>query len=404
MAVNVKSAYSGEVLTKLLIKATTGNELVNRGLIRLEPNVTTKFYIPRLKTGKMLQKRKEQPKDEDSKGDFDYDERVLEPKDFMAFTTFNPRSFEGIWRPWQPTGELVFRELPNHVQNELLAELGKVVDFELGWHFINGKYGKTDDELFDGILTRIVADEEVIRVAPFCGTMKQKLRAVYRRIPKAVRKSSNVRFLMSTEDWDKYDDELTDQSSKGSDTTGTNPKRFKNIPIEDLAAWPEGVIVATVCGSDFKTNLWAGVSMVNDFNAVKIGPLTNAGEKYFFKMLMKADTNTAFGEEVVLYDERDYFGAAPKELNFAAAGGTKAVTVTACCEYSVTGKVSGFSYEKTETGLSITAAENTGEARGGKFTLKLKNDTKQAVEITVSQEAKAAEVTQGGDGNEQQGA
>ena len=403
MGVEVKSAYSGEVLTRLLIRATTGNELVNRGLIRLEPNVATKFYLPRVKTGKMLQKRKEQPKDEDSKGDFEYDERVLEPKEFMAFTTFNPRSFEGIWRPWQPTGELVFRELPNHVQNELLAELGKVVDFELGWHFINGKYGKTDDELFDGVLTRIVADEEVIRVAPFCGTMKQKLRAVYRRIPKAVRKSSNVRFLMSTEDWDKYDDELTDQSSKGSDTTGTNPKRFKNIPIEDLAAWPEGVIVATVCGRDLKTNLWAGVSMVNDFNAVKIGPLTNAGEKYFFKMLMKADTNTAFGEEVVLYDERDYFGAAPKELNFAAAGGTEAVLVTACCEYSVTGKVAGFSYERTETGLSITATENTGGARGGKFTLKLKNDTKQAIEITVSQEAKSAEVTQGGDGNEQQG-
>lgn len=407
MGVEIKSAYNGEVLTRLLIKATTGNELVNRGLIRLEPNVNTKFYIPRLKTGKMLQKRKEQPDDNDSKGNFSYDERVLEPKEFMAFTTFNPRSFESIWKQWQPSGELVFRELPAHVQNELLAELGKVVDFELGEHFITGKHGDGEDELFDGILTRIVADDEVIRVEPMCGSMKEKLRAIYRRIPKALRKSPNLRILMSVEGWDKYDDELTDLSSKGSDTTGTNPKRFKHIPIEDIAAWPEGVIVATVCGKDLQTNLWAAVSMVNDFEAVKIDRLTNSGEKYFFKMLMKVDTNTAFGEEVVLYDERDFFGAYPKELNFSAAGETKKVAVSACCEYGVSGKVSGFSYEKTETGLSITAEENTGKARGGKFTLKLKNDTKQTIEIVVSQEAKAEEAPEaagGEDGGEQQGA
>ena len=404
MAVEIQSAYNGEVLTRLLIRATTGNELVSRGLIRLEPNVSTDFYLPRLKTGKMLQKRKEQPEDKDSRGDFNYDERKLSPKEFMAFTTFNPRSFESIWKPWQPKGELVFRELPTHVQSELLAEWGNVVEFVLGGRVITGKYGPGEDEFFDGILTRIVTDKDVIRVPAFCGSMKEKLRAVYRKIPKAVRKSSHVRFLMSTEDWDKYDDELTDQSNKGSDTTGTNPKRFKGIPIEDLAAWPEGVIVATVCGKELQTNLWAAVSMVNDFDAVKIDRLTNAGEKYFFKMLMKVDTNIAFGEEVVLYDERDFFAVEPKELVFAAAGETKEVVVTACCDYVVSGKVAGFTYEKTETGLSITAAENAGKARGGKFTLKLKNDTKQSVEVVVSQEAKAAEVAGGEDGDEQPGA
>ncbi len=407
MGVEIKSAYNGEVLTRLLIRATTGNELVSRGLIRLEPNVEKTFYLPRLKTGKMLQKRKEQPEDKDSKGNFSYDERALDPKEFMAFTTFNPRSFESIWKPWQPTGELVFRELPTHVQNELLTELGKVVDFELGEHFITGKHGDGEDEFFDGILTRIVADKDVIRVEAMCGTMKQKLRAIYRKLPKAVRKSPNVRFLMSTEDWDKYDDELTDQSNKGSDTTGTNPKRFKGIQIEDLAAWPEGVIVATVCGRDLQTNLWAAVSMVNDFEAVKIDRLTNAGEKYFFKMLMKADTNIAFGEEVVLYDERKLFAVEPEKLNFSADGETKEVAVTACCEYSVSGKVSGFTCEKTETGLSITAVENDGKARGGKFTLKLKDDTKQTIEVVVSQEAKVEETpeaTGGEDGGEQKGA
>lgn len=384
MAVTIKTAYSGEVLDKLLVKATTGNELVNRGLIHLEPNVAEKFYIPRLKAGKMLQKRKEQPTDEDSKGDFNYDERALEPQEFMAFTTFNPRSFEKIWKQWQPSGELVFRELPVNVQNTLLDELAKVVDFELGDHFINGVKGNGADQFFNGILTRILADNDVIKVAPVCGTMKAKLRAIHKALPKALRKAPNLKILMSVEDWDRYDDELSDQNSKGSDVTGTNPKRFKNIPIEDLAAWPEGVIVFTRCGMDLNTNLWAGVSYVNDFEAVKIDRLTNAGEKYFFKMLMKADTNVAFGEEVVLYDEREAFLAEPTELEFEAAGGTKTVTVTSCCEYSLAGNVEGFTATKNGNSISVVATGNTGEEpRGGKFTLTSEHG--KVIEITVSQ-------------------
>ena len=113
--------YSGEVLEMLLTRAATGNELVEKGLIHVVPEVAKKFSIPRLRTGKMLQKRKEMPTDSDSKGNFDYDERELVPVDFMAFTTFNPRTFEQIWRPWQPKGNLVFAELPRKVKTPCSA-------------------------------------------------------------------------------------------------------------------------------------------------------------------------------------------------------------------------------------------------------------------------------------------
>lgn len=39
-------------------------------------------------------------------------------------------------------------------------------------------------------------------------------------------------------------------------------------------------------------------------DVIQIDKLTNAGEKYFFKMLMKADTNIAWGEDVILLDGR----------------------------------------------------------------------------------------------------
>ena len=43
-----------------------------------------KISLPRIKTGKMLQKRKENPTLEDSKGNFNYSEKSLDPEDFMA--------------------------------------------------------------------------------------------------------------------------------------------------------------------------------------------------------------------------------------------------------------------------------------------------------------------------------
>ena len=95
MAIVVKNTnYNGEVLEQLLTLAATGNEIVEKGLIMVIPGVEKKISLPRLKSGKMLQKRKENPGVEDSKGNFNYDEKSLDPKDFMAFTVFNPRAFE----------------------------------------------------------------------------------------------------------------------------------------------------------------------------------------------------------------------------------------------------------------------------------------------------------------------
>lgn len=300
----VNTNYEGEVLEKLLTKASTGNELVQKGLIRLEPNVTKKFSIPRMKTGKMLQKRKEMPKQSDSKGDFKYDERVLIPQEFMAFTTFNPRTFEKVWRKFQPKGNLVFAELPPEGQNELLNEMAKVVNFELGGHFINGVFGDDDDHLFDGLLTRMLSDPDVIRVKTTETSMIKKMQAIRQATPEVLRNDPRFKYIMSVNDADQYDNELTAQTAKGANWTEKNAQRFKNTTIEALSQWPDGVIVGTIATMDIDTNTWGCVNLQDDMDVIQIDKLENAGELYFFKMLMTADTNTAFGEEVVLMDTR----------------------------------------------------------------------------------------------------
>lgn len=396
MAIVVKNTnYNGEVLETILTVATTGNEIVSKGLIMVIPGVEKKISIPRLKAGRMLQKQKVNPTLEDSKGDFNYSEHSLDPKDLMAFTTFNPHAFEHIWRKWQPTGNLVFSQLPPEAQNALLEALSKQVQFELGWHYINGTYGDTDDELMDGILTQAAKDPECIIVSSEGTTMLEVLKDIRASIPKAMRENPKLRIIMSVDDFDRYDDELTKREHKNSDETEMNRKRYKGITIETVSSWPDGVIVATLCSPDADGNLFAAVNLQDDESVIQIDKYSNAGELYFFKLLMKADTNIGFGEEFVVFDGRENplfktpeksITANPTALVFAAAGESKEVVVTASGDYTVGAAPAGFTVTKTATGITVTAAVNDGEAaRSGSIEVALTEaPTKKAV-ITLNQ-------------------
>ena len=84
-----------------------------------------------------------------------------------------------------------------------------------------------------------------------------------------------------------------------------NRMRYKGITIETVAAWPDGVIVATLCSPDADGNLFVAVNLQDDESVIQIDKYSNAGELYFFKLLMKADTNIGFGEEFVVFDGRE---------------------------------------------------------------------------------------------------
>lgn len=398
MAIVVRNTnYNGEVLEKILVLATTGNDLVEKGLIMVIPGVEKKISLPRIKTGRMLQKRKENPTLEDSKGNFNYSEKSLDPEDFMAFTTFNPRAFEHIWRKWQPKGNLVFSELPPEAQNTLLDELSKSVKFELGWHYINGEFGDDDDHLFDGILTQAARDTEVVVVSAPSDTssMLAKLKAVRAAVPKALRENPNLRILMSIDDFDKYDNELTEREYKNASETDLNKKRYKGITIETLNSWPDDLIVATICSPSADGNLFAGVNLQDDEEVIQIDKWMNSSELYFFKLLMKADTNIAFGEEFVVLDTRKSpvfkpaektLSADPTEVTIKPEGGSQDIAVTASGEYSVSASPAGFTVSPTDNGIRISAAANTtGKDKSGAVTLTLDSDKAKTVKITVSQ-------------------
>ena len=412
MAIVIKNTnYNGEVLERLFTLAVLGCQIVDKGLICVIPNVTKKLSIPRLKTGKMLQKPKEMPENRDSKGGWNYSEHVLEPEEFMAFTTFNPNTLYNIWRPYQPTGNLVFTELPPDVQNTLLDALSKQVQFELGWHYINGEYGNDDDHLFNGILKRMSEDGDVKRISTAATTMIGKLYAVKAAVPETIKEHPNLRYLMSLADWEQYDQELTDREHKNSDETSLNRKMFKGVKIETLAGWPSGLIVATLCAPDESGNLFAGVNLPSDEDVIQIDKLTNAGERYFFKMKMEIDTNIAFGEEVIVLDTRaeKQFPVTEKtltlgeeRLTFTADGGTGEVAVEATGDYHLEGKTPK-GYAVTDLGgkLKVTAKPNRGTKDvTGEVTVALDSnpDVTAVLALTTSKADTAADGGENGGG------
>lgn len=396
MAIVIKNTnYNGEVLERLFTLAVLGCQIVEKGLICVIPNVTKKLSIPRLKTGKMLQKNKEMPDDRDSKGGWNYSEHTLEPEEFMAFTTFNPNTLYNIWRPYQPTGNLVFTELPPNVQNALLDALSKQVQFELGWHYINGVFGDDDDHLFNGILYRMEQDGDVKRISTEATTMIGKLYAVKAAVPETIKEHPNLRYIMSLEDWEQYDQELTEREHKNSDETTLNRKMFKGVKIETLAGWPSGLIIATLCAPDETGNLFAGVNLPSDEDVIQIDKLTNAGERYFFKMKLEIDTNIAFGEEVIVLDTRatKQFPVVSKTLTlsddsveFTADGGTEEVTITATGDYHLVGKTpKGFSVKDMGGKLKVTAKPNRGTSDvEGTVTLALDSDPSVTAELSLT--------------------
>ena len=153
--------------------------------------------------------------------------------------------------------------------------------------------------------------------------------------------------------------------------------------------------MCTLCSPDAGGNLFAAVNLQDDEDVIQIDKI-NASELYFFKMLMKADTNIAFGEEVVVLDKRSnpVFKASEKKISvdpasvtLEATGGSEEVTVTASGEYEIGSAPAGFKVEATDKGVKISGA-NSGSQKTGTLTLTLNADRSKTAKITITQNQK----------------
>lgn len=329
MAVTIsENTYSGEVLNDLIAHAVHGNDTMDEGLVHVKAGIQHKYVIPTIKMEKVIQDNVPTPSSSNSKGDYTLGERYLEPNDFMVYVEFNPRDWEEYWRPFQPKGNLVFRNLPPKLQAEMLRLLIAQKDAEIGealWMSTKGgglsstvtpsggvALGLESNKYYDGYMKRLLnsaqnddAGEKVIRsgstVLDTGEKVEAALYAAWKKCPTVIRKRKTLKFVTSFEIWDLYDQFLSSKTFKNTDNTLENKLSFKGKKIIPINEIPADTIVFAEFNTGKDSNFWVGVDYVNDTEVVKVDHLQANSELHFFQMRMKMDVNIVKPGEIVMH-------------------------------------------------------------------------------------------------------
>lgn len=346
------NTYAGEVLEDLLVYTAHGNDTFREGLIHIKPGIQKKFTLPHTSLGKIIQDNVATPTSSQGEGNattgfnqYTHSERYLEPQDFMVYLEFNPRDYEDFWKPFQPDGQLIFRELDPKVQATMLHLLVDKKDEYLGDCIWMGRKGGVDAttitsptgatalggdtaagsmKYFDGAIARVLANAKAVAAATptdaqkneiasgqvvFAGNtalttgaqVEAALYAMWRACPKNVRKSKALKFVMSWEAWDLYDEYLSSKDVKYTENRDVNDYRFKGKRIVVINGIPSSTIFLGKFTSGMDSCLWMGVDYATDQESVKVERLQANSEMYFFQMRMKVDVNIVLPSEIVVW-------------------------------------------------------------------------------------------------------
>lgn len=331
--------YTGEVLEDLLTYTAQENETYKEGLIHIKSGIQKKYALPSVQLGEIIQDHVATPDSSKSKGQYVFAERYLEPNDFMIYFEFNPRDFEQYYKPFQPTGNLVFRELDPKVQATMIRLL-----MESKAEYINHaiwcsatqataakmavansgdtlELGSNDAagpmKYFEGALTRLLmnngaganTEDAKCGQCTIAGTGKfangaaveTELFAMWKALEPKIRKKAGLTVLMDYATWDKYNQYLSDKTMKYSDNRQENQHLFQGKRIIPMVALPEDTIVIGVFTTGIDSNLWMGVDYANDENVLQVEKLQANSELYFFKMLLKMDVNIVRPKEIIAH-------------------------------------------------------------------------------------------------------
>lgn len=335
-----QSNYTGEVLEDLLTLTAQDNETYKEGLIHIKSGIQKKYALPSVQLGKIIQDHKATP--DSSQGEYVFAERYLEPEDFMVYLEFNPRDFEQYYRPFQPKGNLVFRELDPKVQSIMIrllmerkieyinhaiwcsaqsAESAKVSSSDgkvaAGKTEIGGEDAAGAMKYFNGAIMRMLMNSAAAATTEDakCGqvniagtgtfddgeAVEKELYAMWQATEPKVRKKTGTVILMDYKSWDAYNKYLSDKTMKYNDNRTENEHRFQGKRIIPMVALPDDTIIMGCFTTGIDSNLWMGVDYANDEEVLQVEKLQANSELYFFKMLIKMDVNIVRPSEITAH-------------------------------------------------------------------------------------------------------
>lgn len=311
----ITSNYGGQVLEDFLSRSTMGAETIAKGCMAVHSNIMEKKSLPRITMADIIQDHAVTPT---SAGTVTVDERTLTPVPFNAFKTFNPRNFEVFHEFANPTtGEVLYRELPPAAQVAFLQQIAMLVGefMEDGvWRATTATGGGVLQDKWNGIETRAAADADVNDVAsPVALTssnIADKIAATRDALVsagsrgRAAWNSELCKIFMSHASADLYRDYLEGLSNKGPTVTDAYELRYRGKMVVPCQGMSDNTILITKGSEDPMTsNLHLGIDWQYDSTnpVVQFGKYRPESELMFFKVLMQADTNYTWAEEIGFY-------------------------------------------------------------------------------------------------------
>jgi len=312
--------YAGTFASYFWLPATFSMDTIQKGIVYVQDGIKKKHTIGRVDFSDPLQPRTPTPT---SSGTFVVDGRTLYPQDMMCYTEFNPRDYEQHWLAEQLSPTLLARELPITAENYMMQiALNRTFESIEGALWMGsldyaGNYAvgtpQYQWQFFDGFLKKMVNDSSVLRpstpevaidVTNIADSFDQLLNLIATNKKALLSKPTRyerMKFLVSINTEQIYHTFITtSQTFKGVNTTDRGINLYKGYEVVPVAGMPDDTIVFTESINDVSSNLYVGMNSMED-NNLQLMRLQNNSELFFFKGLMKYDTQYGFSDQIALY-------------------------------------------------------------------------------------------------------
>lgn len=304
------SNYNGEVLENLYLVTGVGNEVIQKGSAKLYTDIAERKALPLLsQTANPI-------------GDYaagvpgaetattSYAERQLVMNPMTVYETFIPTTFHDLWKKWQSVGDFTNLELNSELLNAILDLYKNGIGRQMSANFWAGdtNLGAGNPlNKFDGILTRAIADANVIKPAPAgnitAANFMDILAAVWAAIPDHLIDDPDFVLHVNTTDWKTMQSANTALKQAFVGVFGMGMEEMYNLKkIRHFQGLTRHHILGAKVTNDESSNLCLGVWVDPDQESVIVDKVANNSRQWFLRLDFKADANYRSATELVLYE------------------------------------------------------------------------------------------------------
>ncbi len=305
---NITTPYAGDVVEEFLRLAVRGNETIDGNHIHIESDISKTRNMQRIKMTDIIQDPAATPT---SQGQFNIDNKALTPDDWLVYVEFDPNELRDYWDYGQPTGDFVFTELKPEVQVALMDEIlvgNNGINQYMGKAIWQGDKtsGTAPYNKFNGLQVRLAGDSDVVDVSGTtitAGNVIAEIEKVHAASRAEEKANPNYKIFVPYSVWELYEQAVVALNYKGPAPTSNVEMKYKSKQIVPLVGLEGNKMIATVATTSRDSNLWLGLTSMNDVNTIKVDRLQSNSDLFFFKMKMGADTQLKFGEAAVYYTD-----------------------------------------------------------------------------------------------------